>query len=542
MKNVYGYIRVSGKKQIEGASLVEQRRIISEYARANGLNIIHFFEETKTAAKRGRPFFSKMMKNLKQGRAEGVIIHKIDRSARNLHDWADIGDLIDNNIAVYFAHESLNLNERSGRLSADIQAVMASDYVRNLKQEINKGIQGRLRAGYYPSRAPVGYQDNGRGQLKTIDPIQGKLVKKLFSLYATKQYNIETLSEEMKKRGLKNFRGNSVCKNGISRILHNPFYMGIIKMKGETYEGKHEPLISSKLFKRVQLIMSNRINSSGVKHDYIFRKKLRCKLCNYCMPGERQKGVVYYRCQTKDCPTKGIREDHVERYVTNFLMSMKLHKKEVVILTSLFEELEHDSKKITHDQIDSISLQINKLESDHNRLLDAYIDGLIEKEIYSKKKQEYLFKKKEFEEYIQELEKGKKHENLQNAKKFLELSDSPVKYYNSGNLEEKRELLKNVSSNLLVTGKGVEFLPLSPYNDIVNRDILVNCDESRGIPRTLTSKIIYTDKNTSGITIKPLGKKKVKRFFDILMKKISLSDSNHSKEDYELPKDHPSTQ
>ena len=59
-----------------------------------------------------------MMQLLKSQKADGVIIHKIDRSARNLKDWAVLGDMIDQGIEVHFAHESLDLNARGGRLAA----------------------------------------------------------------------------------------------------------------------------------------------------------------------------------------------------------------------------------------------------------------------------------------------------------------------------------------------------------------------------------------------------------------------------------------
>ena len=133
--------------------------------------IVRWFEERETAAKKGRPVWNEMLKLLRQGKAHGVLIHKIDRSARNLKDWADLGDCIDDGIEVHFANEGLDLNSRGGRLSADIQAVVAADYIRNLREEAKKGIYGRLKQGFYPSRAPIGYLDNGAAKPKTIDPV-----------------------------------------------------------------------------------------------------------------------------------------------------------------------------------------------------------------------------------------------------------------------------------------------------------------------------------------------------------------------------------
>ena len=143
MNDFYGYIRVSTVKQgQQGVSLQEQRDAIERHAQSLNLNIIDWFEEKETAAKRGRPTFNRMMKLLKERKAAGVIIHKIDRSARNLKDWADLGEMIDAGVRVLFSNESLDLSSRGGRLSADIQAVVAADYIRNLRDETKKGLFG----------------------------------------------------------------------------------------------------------------------------------------------------------------------------------------------------------------------------------------------------------------------------------------------------------------------------------------------------------------------------------------------------------------
>src|ERR1041384_8566328 len=135
LKRYFSYIRVSTLRQGQhGTSLTEQREAIKRYAQRWNLTIIEEFEEKETAAKFGRPIFNRMLKALKRGQADGVLIHKIDRSARNLRDWADLGELIDQGIEVHFANESLDLHSRAGRLSADIQAVVAADYIRHLRE------------------------------------------------------------------------------------------------------------------------------------------------------------------------------------------------------------------------------------------------------------------------------------------------------------------------------------------------------------------------------------------------------------------------
>src|SRR5690242_14383021 len=151
MQTYFAYVRVSTAKQGEkGVSLQEQKEAISRYAQRYSLEVSEWFEERETAAKRGRPVFTRMLRLLRQKKSRGVIIHKIDRSARNLKDWADLGEMIDGGVEVHFANEALDLHSRGGRLSADIQAVVAADYIRNLREETKKGFWGRLKQGLFP--------------------------------------------------------------------------------------------------------------------------------------------------------------------------------------------------------------------------------------------------------------------------------------------------------------------------------------------------------------------------------------------------------
>src|SRR6267154_465841 len=232
MKGLYAYIRVSTVKQGErGSSLQEQKAAIEGYAQRHSLTILEWFEEKETAATRGRRIFTQMLRLLERGKSDGVIIHKIDRGARNLRDWADLGELIDQGIQVHFANESLDLKSRGGRLSADIQAVVAADYIRNLKEEVRKGFYGRLKQGLYPLPAPRGYLDLGRGQPKEIDPILGPLVRAAFELYATGTYTLDTLAEELYHRGLRTRSGKQIPRPSLSDLLNNSFYVGVIEVR-----------------------------------------------------------------------------------------------------------------------------------------------------------------------------------------------------------------------------------------------------------------------------------------------------------------------
>src|SRR5205823_12383024 len=151
---------------------------------------------------------------------------------------------------------------------------------------------------------PVGDVDQGAGKPKMPDPARAPLVRKAFELYATGRHNLDTLGDELFGFGLRNRRGGRVTRTGLSTLLNNPFYIGLIRIRktGELFQGAHDPIITTSLFNRVKAVLAGKTNVRSERHDFLFRRLIRCVRCGYAMIGESQKGHAYYRCHTKSCP------------------------------------------------------------------------------------------------------------------------------------------------------------------------------------------------------------------------------------------------
>lgn len=487
MKLYFGYIRVSTPKQGEkGVSLQEQREAILNYARRFGLEMSQWFEERETAAKRGRPVFNQMLRLIRQGRAQGVIIHKIDRSARNLKDWADLGELIDAGIEVHFANESLDLHTRGGRLSADIQAVVAADYIRNLREETKKGFYGRLKQGFYPLMAPVGYLDQGKAQPKIPDPERAPLVRQAFELYATGEYSLPRLLEELGRRGLINRRGSALCLTGLSTLLNNPFYAGLIRIKktGELFTGNHEPLVSKALFDRVQQILRGKTVNRLALHDFAFRRMVRCSGCGYSLIGELQKGHVYYRCQTRNCPTTTVREELIESAFAGKLNTMKLDDEEMQRARLWISQARTLSDTLREAEVEKCTFRLNQLRPRLERLTDAFLDGTIDRELFENRKNSLLLEEKDLKEKLAHL-KGGNGNGLVRLEEFLELVNNSVFLYENALPQEKRDFVKKLTSNLSAMEKNVS-VELRPEAQLLAERSKFACGAPHnGIPRTL---------------------------------------------------------
>ena len=492
MKPCFGYIRVSTQKQGEGVSLEAQKDAITAFASHNNLQVTEWFEEKETAAKSGRPIFSRMLKMLERGRAYGLIVHKIDRSARNLKDWAVIGELSDKGIDVYFATESLDFRSRGGRLTADIQAVIAADYIRNLRDETKKGIDGRLKQGLYPFRAPVGYLDNGRGQPKSPCPIKAPLIKQLFSLYTTGSHSIRTLEHEATRIGLRNVAGGPITKHGIETILRNPFYCGIIEIRrtGQTFDGVHKPIIDIQTFRQVQDIKSGKAGKKVTRHNHLYRGLFRCALCNAPLTPERQKGRVYYRCQLSTCPTTTIREDVIDEQVVSSLEAYELNDNEAAQLAKDWSDWRDGFDHA--ENLRSIDLRITQTRQRLERLTDLLIDGSIDKNDFEARKRSLIMEQAMMnEERLKATKSGPNPEDIQN---FLELTKTLSLLYRSATNDEKREMVENCFSNRTLSGKN---LVLEPSNWLCEVKLLGGVPV--GDPRRPTDRTFFTDETLRGL-------------------------------------------
>jgi site-specific DNA recombinase len=457
MKQYFAYTRVSTIKQgNHGVSLQEQKSEIERYAHHRGLIVCEWIEERETAAKQGRTLFNAMMTRLRRGEADGVIIHKIDRSARNLRDWVDIGQLTDDGIEVHFTREALDLQSSSGRLSADVQAVVAANYIRNLREETIKGFYGRLKQGLFPLPAPLGYLDAGGGKPKIIDPIKGPLVRQAFRLYATGRYSLPTLRTQLIKLGLKTKRGEPISKNTLAGILKSTFYYGLVRVEknNQTFAGIHEPLISKALFDKVRLVAAGKSPRATpiARHVYLFSRLIRCKGCGRSLIAETQKQHVYYRCHSEQCKGTSIREEDIDVSIAACLSQLQLGKREVKELDDYIERKRSLGTEIQRNQLVALDFKLSDLNLRLNRLTDAFLDGHITVEMLNQRKETLLAERLDVEGQIREM-KQDSSQALGRMEEFVELVKDASLLYKNGNPAEKRRMVEKTLSNRMLDGK-----------------------------------------------------------------------------------------
>src|SRR5581483_7038563 len=213
--NAVLYLRVSTKEQAqrdgdpEGYSIPAQREACRRKAASlDAVVVEEFGDKGESARKADRPQLQALLSYIRANHVDYVIVHKIDRLARNRADDVEI-TLAIRSAGAKLISCSENIDETpSGLLLHGIMSSIAEFYSRNLANEVIKGSVQKARTGGTIGKAPLGYVNvrriqNGR-EVRTveIDPVRGPLMQWAFETYATGAWSVRRLCHELNKRGL----------------------------------------------------------------------------------------------------------------------------------------------------------------------------------------------------------------------------------------------------------------------------------------------------------------------------------------------------
>jgi len=390
------YLRVSTKEQAEeGYSIPAQAEACRRFVADRGWELAdEYVDRGESARTADRPQLQAMLARLAEDRSiEALVVHKLDRLARNLEDHAAVrAALRKAHVQLHSVTESLE-DSASGKLVEGILASIAEFYSANLGQEIRKGMDQKAAQGGWPVRAPFGYRNvrregGGRGDEAVIEPdAQAPLVAWAFESYATGSSSLATLTERVAERGLRNRLGNPPGISAVHRMLRNPVYAGVVRWKGVEREGIHQPLVSRQLFDKVQGILES--HSTGGerswKHDHYLKGTIACAECGSRLYFTLIKGRFgYFRCigrntgrrrcsQGRYVPAAEL-EHEVEALYNHIRIPAAIRRRlERVLRTEVAEREAHRA-----EATEFLGRRLRQLATEREKLLRAYYADAID--------------------------------------------------------------------------------------------------------------------------------------------------------------------
>ena len=329
------YARVSTEEQTEGYSLDAQVSSFRAYCEAQGWSIVKEYVESGVSGRSAnRYLFQQMLHEAEAGLFEVVVVHKLDRFSRSLRDTLNHLHRLDTwGVSFVSIVEAFDFTTPHGKLQMQILAAIAEWYSNNLGQEVIKGQTVRARRGLPHARLPFGYRKGEDGVGEPLEP-EAVVVRQIFEMYASGRYTGEQIGAELNKAGHLAPSGRSWYDAGVMALVRNPFYMGIVRYRGQSYPGKHRPLVTEEIFEQCQKVRKERgihtRTGSPKLRVYTLAGIARCCECQkrlYCMFAGK---YLYYRCRTKQrggrCSQSKavIRADLLEAQVGEIIKSVEL--------------------------------------------------------------------------------------------------------------------------------------------------------------------------------------------------------------------------
>ena len=351
------YARFSSDNQ-RSESIDAQIRAMKAYCEQHHFVIVEtYIDEAKSATSDRRPAFQQMISDSSTRSFNILLVHKLDRFARNRYDSAVYKrELKKNGVTVYSVLENLDDSPESIMMEAVLEG-MAEYYSQNLARETMKGLrENALQCKHTGGIAPLGYDIDPDTRKLVINEDEAKAVRVIFEMYGN-GYGYSAIIDRLYELNLKTKMGKDFGKNSLYSILSNPKYQGMYvynrcsakntvgTRNTHLYkddedivfvEGGCPQIVPTDVFVKVQNKLTEHKHTGGrenAKECYLLSGKVFCRECGKAMVGNsRHSGRskllhVTYRCPSRKycCCNKEINRDYLEGYIKNLIESQILN-------------------------------------------------------------------------------------------------------------------------------------------------------------------------------------------------------------------------
>lgn len=466
------YCRKSSEENSRQAqSLDTQKTTLLKYAYENKLDFVCIYEESKSAKdENNRFYFDEMLNKIRSGEASAILVQHIDRLSRNRLDTGELIKLFQEGKLKEIRTPYKANNTIYDLFSMDYEFINAIHYSARLSIRVKEGIETKLRKGEFPGPPKLGYITVDKKH--TPDPERAKFIKDIYDYYTIDRASIESIADKMFDKGFRTKGGKKVYPSAIARILQEPFYIGKFSYREKIYQGIHKPIISENQFDLANEIRLGKVRVNSTKYksalDFLYRGFLKCDNCGCALTGTLKKNwYVYYFCTNG----KGICEQHknylnetdlnpkIEEVFNQFIIDSDMANKSLEVYKE--QTIRQYKDKIQTKK--SLETQIKALEDKLDKLLDTYLDGTVNSDVYTRKQANFKKDIKKIEIRIAKLDKSP-YSTLEQLETFKDKCLSLGEVYKTGDHIVRKNLLKSALWNFsMLDGEIASIQYKKPY-------------------------------------------------------------------------------
>lgn len=289
------YIRLSYESHYADSESIEnQKLLLEDFLKQHKELVLYgqFIDDGKTGTNFERPAFESMMKAVKEGAINCIVVKDLSRFGRN---HVEVGDYLERIfpflgvrfISVNDGYDSMNTTCHKDQLLLSVKNLMHEMYARDVSMKICSTLRIKQKAGkfYRTAIIPYGYI-MGLSEYE-IDEKTQAVVKRIFQLYASGEtiYHICSILNREGIASPKEYIRNQLLYakentdscwfvSTVQRMLRNEVYVGTMvrhKTEQEFYNDKKTIAVEEKDWIRVE-------NTHPAIIDKIIFEKVKRKL------------------------------------------------------------------------------------------------------------------------------------------------------------------------------------------------------------------------------------------------------------------------
>ncbi|MFC0235138.1 recombinase family protein [Fictibacillus phosphorivorans] len=418
------YVRKSreGEHGAEEA-LYNQKETLTKLAESKGYQY-DLFQEVESSINWHRPELVKMLEGVTSGKYKRILVTHTDRLSRDDRDSAELKEIfLKHEVLIETPLQVIDLTDGNQELMWGFTQVLSSFEYKRIKQRLTEGKFNNVanKNRWVGSRPPLGYDWNREIKKLTVNPLEKVIVRKMVEL-ALQGYSSRLIAEQLNKLGYRGKFGSPFKTDRVLEVLKNRVYLGEVRINSKVLKKKavaknvHEPLMTDDEYNQIQSLFASR----RVKQNLYALGTKSCvnklMICGVCGKGltiqKNDKGIskttgkstaffqirpcLHYLDEDRitKCHNRGIKIDKIEDAVKQTLLHYRGEIAEA--LKKLLNKDTSDIENNLKSNIEAIKQDINKREKQEKKLLQLYLDDVLDK-------QEYLNKKAELESIISAL-------------------------------------------------------------------------------------------------------------------------------------------
>lgn len=494
--------RSSDREDRQTLSIEAQLRELQTLAQREGLEVVDTIIESQSAYKIGRPSFNSMLERIELAQADGIIVWQPNRLARNSKDGGNLIYMMDEGkLKEIRTVTKVFDSSANDKFFLQLEFGMAKKSSDDTSDYMKRDARSKLLKGEWTGVAPVGYLNidaegkiagkfyDHEKQTKLIelgrplrriekDPILAPFMRQFFEYCISEYRTLKEAAAFMNSLGMKSPRYRTKYSiSMVEKILKNPFYTGQLRYEGELFPAVHDPIISKKEFETITDRFVARSHPKVVSYEFVYRGLVHCAECGGAIVGVHKikpsgKEYEYYTCSKRKgaCAQKPLKPAEIDRQVEERLRAVEIDDRVWELCKKLLR-LHHG------EQVESLvsirekwQKDLNNVDKRASALLELYISGSLEKEEYTKKKNELLEEKALLTEKLND--SGQTTTDwLQQTENFFGSAHAAYETFKSPNttIARKKQVLQDIGWNLELFDGKLNWEYKMPFNILAER-------------------------------------------------------------------------